>query len=121
MVPEFVARPGGSKWQSALPTGSSNRVSAPPTGSAGWKSAGKPADSENSGTLIYGSRIRRSARRQQVAVGSADQAQPAFFMKAAYALTASYRSALLMISQGACMDSTATPLSMTFMPYSAQM
>ena len=33
MVPEFVARTRGSKWQSALPTGS-NRVQAQPARSA---------------------------------------------------------------------------------------
>ena len=37
MVPEFVARPGGSNRLSALPTGS-NRLSALPTGSK-WLSA----------------------------------------------------------------------------------
>ena len=60
MVPEFVARTGGSEWQSALPTGS-----------ADLQSAGNPADSQNSGTPIYGSRIRRQNRRQPVRAGSA--------------------------------------------------
>ena len=39
------------------------------------QSAGNPADSENSGTSIYGSRIRRQNPRQQVAVGTADRQQ----------------------------------------------
>ena len=42
--PTVVARTGGSEWQSALPTGS-----------ADLQSAGNPADSQNSGTPIYGS------------------------------------------------------------------
>ena len=44
----------------------------------------------------------------------------AFIMPAFYAFTASYRSALEIISIGACIFSTATPLSITSMPYSAQ-
>ena len=39
-----------------------------------------------------------------------------FFKNALYPLYASYTSALLVISHGACMHSTATPLSMTSMP-----
>ena len=44
MVPEFVARTGGSKWLSALPTGGSNRQPALPTGSR-WVQA-QPAYSQ---------------------------------------------------------------------------
>lgn len=39
-----------------------------------------------------------------------------FFKNATYPLYASYTSALLVTSQGACIDNTATPLSMTSMP-----
>ena len=93
MVPEFVDRTGGSRWASALPTGGSAQTSVgvwgsgrqgrrplaaahsivrlcaiqepPPArvGSADSQSAGNPADSQNSGTQIYGSRIRRLNRR----------------------------------------------------------
>ena len=38
MVPEFVARTGGSRWLSALPTGS-NRNRALPGGGSRWLSA----------------------------------------------------------------------------------
>ena len=111
MVPEFVDRTGGSKWQSALPTGS-RRVQAQPArrqqvavGTADRQqvragnadrsfpeNSGKP---EKLGTLIYGPQFRvlsggskwlsalptggskwvqaLPARRQQVAVGSADR------------------------------------------------
>ena len=44
MVPEFVARIGGSKWLSALPTGGSRWLSALPTGSK-WVQA-LPADAQ---------------------------------------------------------------------------
>ena len=80
MVPEFVERIGGSKWQSALPTGSKrNRAlpgaqtsvgvwgsakrsgaspSQPRVGSADRSFPGASGKPENSGTPIYGSRIR---------------------------------------------------------------
>ena len=47
MVPEFVDRMRGSKWPSALPTGS-----------AAPQSAGKPADSKNPAALMYGGWVR---------------------------------------------------------------
>ena len=55
--------------------GSAKRSGASPSrgGSAALQSAGNPADSQNSGTPMYGSRIRRQDARQQVAVGPADR------------------------------------------------
>ena len=92
-----TARPGGSRWNRALP----GPALAPPAGSicvgnADSQSAGKPADSKKPAALIYGgwfrvlsggSRWNRAlpgpaaasgtghcpARRQQVAVGPADR------------------------------------------------
>ena len=63
MVPEFVARTRGSNRVQALPAGNADR-SFP-------ENSEKP---QNSGTPIYGSRIRRQNPRQQVAVGPADPA-----------------------------------------------
>ena len=64
MVPEFVDRMRGNRWQSALPTGGSNRMQAQPAGSrwnralpgggAASQSAGNPADSKTLAALIYG-------------------------------------------------------------------
>ena len=70
MVPEFVDRTGGSKWQSALPTGGSAQTSmgvwgsvkrmrnllqlAPRRAVPARQSAGKPADSQTLAAPIYG-------------------------------------------------------------------
>ena len=56
-------------------TRGSNRVQAQPAGNADMSFPGSPGKPQNSGTSIYGSRIRRLNRRQQVAVGPADRQQ----------------------------------------------
>ena len=68
MAHEFVDRTGGSKC-----------VQAQPAGNADMSFPGNPGKPQNSGTQIYGSRIRRQNRRQQVEPGPARcvQAQPA--------------------------------------------
>ena len=48
------------------------RLSLPRVGSADMNFPGNPGKPKNSGTLMYGSRIRRENPRQQVAVGTAD-------------------------------------------------
>ena len=60
MALRVVDRIRGSKWVQALPAGS-----------VALQSAGNPADSQNSGTPMYGSRIRRQDARQQVEPGPA--------------------------------------------------
>ena len=57
MLPEFVARIGGSKWNRALP-GGSRCVQAQPAGNAAQQSAEKSADSKNPAAPIYGGRVR---------------------------------------------------------------
>ena len=70
--PMVVARLGGSKWLRALPGGGRWSSLDPAVASGSG-----PSPAQNSGTRIYGSRIRRSTRRQQPAVGPADRQQPA--------------------------------------------
>ena len=86
MAPEFVARMRGSKWVQAQPAGKSRETGEFgnsnlwfPNSSIGCAAAsgcrlnlpGTPGKPQNSGTPIYGSRIRRQNRRQQVCAGSA--------------------------------------------------
>ena len=71
----------GLRPSRALPSFLTSAESAMPTRDF-QKASGNP---QNSGTSIYGSRIRRPPRRQQVAVGTADRRQQ---MRAGFSLPA---------------------------------